>query len=122
MLKPTTNKAEVPEDFDLCDAIEQRMRLIGFRETSVAQLTSDPQYRRAVGQPPDIQRVYLMPAFNNVLVRYCAKATNDADRVPPNELRIALTAAQDPVSWYTDVQGSVLPFLLVNEDKYFPAT
>lgn len=102
----------VVEDLNLCKELVGEMRKLEFRESSVLKITGNERYVNAFDKEPVMQRMMLTMLFYNVLI--------STDKTVPTPIRMSLNVATDVTGWLEDMKLSILPFLKLNEDVFFP--
>lgn len=97
---------------DLSSLITEAMTKVGISAASVDRFKQDPNYINSTGKHPNIQRTLLTVALYDLLI--------SQPKPVPTNIRVALNAANDNLYWYEDMLTILLPFIQVNEDKFFP--
>lgn len=97
---------------NLCYLLVRSMEKIGFSVPEVNQIKNDKRFIDVYEADSKVQRTALtMVLFD--LIMYTGK------EIPIN-IRVALNAAQDPMEWISDISVSVLPFIKLNSEEFFP--
>lgn len=99
------------EELNLCKSIIAEMVALGFKQASITYVTSSKLFIGAKEESDVKQRSMLTLALYNVLI--------NSDEIVPSRIRLALNMAGDVTSWLDDIRLVILPFLRVNEDKFF---
>lgn len=97
---------------DLCAEILRTVKRLGFKDSSIAKIEHADAMRSAENRPPELQKTILTMMFYNLLMY-------TGNRIPQN-IRLALNISPTPLGWLHDMTSTVLPFMLANEDVFFP--
>ena len=99
------------DELSLCDSVVKEMMALGFNQNSINYVTSSKLFIGAKAESDVKQRSMLTLALYNVLI--------NSEEIVPSRIRLALNVAGDTTCWLDDIKLVILPFLRVNEEKFF---
>jgi len=92
---------------DLLEAFKKA----GLSAENLNQLQINPEFTKAVGQEPPIQKTILTIALYNLVMFKGGDV--------PKPIRLALNMGRDVVGWRDDIVSTVIPFVVANQDVFF---
>lgn len=98
-------------NLNICKELATAMEKQGFSETSIRKFKESEQYITTFNDTPEVQKTMLTMYFYNLLMYR-------PEPIPTN-IRIGLNAANSAQAWLEDMITVVLPFIRVNEDKFY---
>jgi len=98
--------------FNLCDEIIKEMRNLQFNESNIDLLKNSPRFIDAYDKEHVLQKTMLTMIFHNLLL--------NGKTIVPSNIRLSLNIATSVFGWLEDIKLVILPFLRLNEDKFFP--
>ena len=102
---------QIDVNTNLCAEVVTEMERLGFSQSSVNTVKGTSQFIDGYEQNNTLQRTMLTMLFYNILISSPTPA--------PAHIRLALNVATDSMGWWDDMRLVILPFIKVNEEKFF---
>jgi len=99
-------------ELDLCKEILKEMTKLEFKESSIRQIQYSSYFIEAVNKEAPMQRALITTVFFRLMV-------DRGDKYIPKEIKLGLNMANDVLGWLEDMKLVVLPFLKLNEERFF---
>lgn len=98
---------------DLCSEIVKEMTKLEFSQRAVDVVKNDVRFIQAIPEPTPVQKTLITMTFYGILMKSTLSS-------PPLQVRLALNAGTTSESWLDDIKLVILPWLKINEERYFP--
>lgn len=99
-------------ELDLCKEILKEMTKLEFKESSIRQIQYSSYFIEAADKETPMQRALITTVFFRLMV-------DRGDKYIPKEIKLGLNMANDVLGWLEDMKLVVLPFLKLNEERFF---
>lgn len=96
---------------NLCSIVEQEMRKLEFKDSSVKIIKANSLYLQAYDKKDALQVTMLTMMFYSIL--------NHNTIIAPRNIRLALNISNGVSGWVDDLKLVILPFLKENESLFF---
>jgi len=100
------------DNINFCSEVLKEAQRLGLNEAGLDVIRTNPLFVQAFDKNAGFQRSML----TTMLFRILLSSTFQ----PPAQVRIALNSANDNNSWLDDIKLVIIPFLVANQDSYFP--
>ncbi len=100
------------ENLNLCEEVIKEAQRLCLKQSGIDNIKTNPTFIEAYDKNIGFQRSMLTTMLFKILV--------SANFQPPAQIRIALNSANDSNSWLDDIKIVILPFIVQNQDAYFP--
>lgn len=100
------------KDINFCEEIIKEAQKLGLKQTGLDAIKSNPLFIEAFDKNMGFQRSMLTTMLFRILI--------SSNFQPPAQIRIALNSANDNYSWLDDIKIVIIPFIVQNQDSYFP--
>ena len=97
---------------NLCDEILSEARKLQLKDSGILSIQQNSMFIDAYDKHINFQRTILTTLLFKILM--------SASFQPPAPIRMALNSANDNLSWLDDVKITIIPFIVANQDSYFP--
>lgn len=98
-------------NINFCEEVLKEAQKLGLKQIGLDAIKSNPMFILAFDKSNWFQRSILTTIFFRILISSTFQ--------PPAQIRIALNSANDNISWLNDIKLVIIPFLVINQDKYF---
>ena len=100
------------DNVNLCEEILKEAQRLGLKQSGLETIQTNQTFIDAYNQGMAFQRA----AMTTLLFRILLSGSFQ----PPAQIRIALNSASDSNSWLDDIKIVILPFIVANQDSFFP--
>jgi hypothetical protein len=99
------------DNLNLCDEILNEMVKLQFNTSSIEYIRNNSRVIECNNGNAAFQRTVLITVFYNIFM--------EGKETVPSQIRISLNISNNPEGWLDDMKLVILPFLKINEDKFF---
>lgn len=92
---------------DLLEAFKKA----GLSAENLNRLQANPEFAKAAGQEPAMQKTLLTIALYNLVMFKGGDI--------PKPIRLAMNMGRDVLGWRDDIISTVIPFAVLNQDAFF---
>lgn len=100
------------ENLNLCEEVLKEAQRLCIKQAGLESIKTNQTFIDAYDKNIGFQRSMLTTMLFKILV--------SGSFQPPAQIRIALNSANDSNSWLDDVKIVILPFIVANQDSFFP--
>lgn len=100
------------ENINFCEEVLKEAQRLGLKQTGLDAIKLNSVFVQAFDKNIGFQRSMLTTMLFKILV--------SGNFQPPPQIRIALNSANDNNSWLDDIKIVIIPFIVQNQDSYFP--
>lgn len=100
------------ENLNLCEEVIKEAQRLCLKQSGLDAIKTNQTFIEAYDKNIGFQRSMLTTVLFKILV--------SANFQPPAQIRIALNSASDSYSWLDDIKIVILPFIVANQDSFFP--
>ena len=100
------------ENLNLCEEVIKEAQRLCLKQSGLDAIKTNQTFIEAYDKNIGFQRSMLTTVLFKILV--------SANFQPPAQIRIALNSASDSNSWLDDIKIVILPFIVANQDSFFP--
>lgn len=101
------------ENLNLCEEVIKEAQRLCLKQSGLDAIKTNQTFIEAYDKNIGFQRSMLTTVLFKILV--------SANFQPPAQIRIALNSASDSNSWLDDIKIVILPFIVANQDSFFPS-